>query len=97
VREVLTRRNEDAAATIQRMQADCDELVAKVEGKRQKNKDKKAALLELREQSRAKDAEMEREIKKKERLDRELKVGANPGGRSSRGPCARSRVLSAGA
>ncbi len=74
VREVLTRRNEDAAATIQRMQADVDELVAKVEGKRQKNKDKKALLAESRDQSRAKDAELEREMKKKERLDRELKV-----------------------
>ncbi len=74
VREVLTRRNEDAAATIQRMQADGDELVAKIEHKRQKNRDKKGVILELREQMKARDMEMERDGKKRERVDRELKV-----------------------
>ena len=76
VREVLTRRNEDAAATIQRMQADMDEVIAKVEHKRQKNKEKKALLADLRDQSKAKDVELEREVKKKERIDREMKVRA---------------------
>jgi chromosome segregation ATPase len=74
VREVLTKRNEEAAATIQSMQAEVDAQMAAVDRKRQKNREKKAALLEVRDQVRAKDVEIERENKKKERLDKEIKV-----------------------
>lgn len=78
VREVLTKRNEEAAATIQTMQSEIDAQIAAVDRKRQKNKEKKAALLEVRDQVRAKDVEIERESKKKERLDKEIKVLLQP-------------------
>lgn len=73
VRDVLTRRNEDAAATIQRMQADLDELHSRVDHKRQKNRDKKVVIADLKDQVKAKDSEQDRELKKKERVERELK------------------------
>ena len=46
------------------------------------SRDKKAVIEDLRDQSRAKDVELEREAKKKERIDREIKVTIKASNRS---------------
>ncbi len=73
MREVLTRKNEEAAATIEQQKASIAELMAALEKKRTKGREKKALLATVTEQLSAKQAEQEREAKRKERLDKELK------------------------
>ena len=55
------------------MSADQDELFTKIDHKRNKNREKKVLIADLKEQIRAKDMEGEREMKKKDRVEQELK------------------------
>lgn len=69
---MLTRRVEDGQNRIAELAAKNDELIAELESKSNKNKQRKAELGEMKAQLSQRQAEQERQSRMKERVEKEL-------------------------